>query len=63
MNNVRDWVEGPAALGARGEALEEAGVGRSIEVAVIQTPSMTAEAGYLPHCLRSPCAAVSVDEG
>lgn len=59
MSDARDWVEEPTALGVRGGALEEAGVGTSTQVAT--TPTAAEEARNLLSCLRyDPCAVVSV---
>ena len=60
MDNVRDWVEGPTALGARGGALEEVGVGTEAAT----SPTMAAAVRAIPRCLLcGPCAVVSVGEG
>jgi len=62
VDNVRGWADGPTALGARGGALEEVGVGTSTEVATTLTMAAAA-AQVVPRCLQCvPCAVVSVGE-
>ena len=58
MDIAHDWVEGPVALGARGGAQEEVGVGTSTGIAAV--PMMAVVARNCSRCPgRGPCAAVS----
>ena len=50
MSIAHDWVEGPVALGARGGAQEEVGVGTLTEIAAV--PMMAWQHGIV-HVVRA----------